>query len=100
MFHGIHATILRLPCALVAEFIVYESGKRLKNHVIRVDHGLNDVQCMVKCVEHKQCRSYNINTNNLICEISSKAHADEGAHLANDPEWVYRSTDFSSKLVS
>ena len=79
---------------------MHESGKRLRNHVIRVDHGLNDVQCMVKCVEHKRCQSYNINTNDLICEINSKAHIDEGTNLVDDPKWIYKSTDFTSELVS
>ena len=97
---GTNATILRLPCSTIADFSVWHSGKRLKNHVIRTDYGINDVQCMVKCIELKSCRSYNINTKSRICELNGKAHVDDGAKLASDGNWMYRTTNFDSKLVS
>ena len=97
---GTNGTILRLPCSTIADFSVQHSGKRLKNHVIRTDYEINDVQCMVKCIELKTCRSYNINTKNRICELNGKAHVDEGAELASDGNWMYKTTNFDSKLVS
>ena len=68
--------------------------------MIRTDYGITDVQCMVKCIELKSCRSYNINTKNMICELNGKAHVDEGTSLASDGNWMYKTTKFDSKLVS
>eukprot|EP00795_Rhopilema_esculentum_P007212 gene7212-12892_t len=56
-----HATISRLPCDIFAEFRIFSIGKRLTGHVLRTDKGLEDGQCMMKCVEHRKCRSYNLN---------------------------------------
>ena len=62
-------------------------------------NGLQDTECMVKCVENEKCRSYNTNKKDGRCEINGKALADSGAILETDSNWVYKSTDYSSKLV-
>ena len=54
---------------------------------------------MVKCVENEKCRSYNINVKDGTCEVNGKASADNGAILKTDPDWVYKSTDYSLNLV-
>eukprot|EP00795_Rhopilema_esculentum_P007211 gene7211-12891_t len=94
-----NATILRLPCDIFAEFRIFSIGKRLTGHVLRTDKGLEDGQCMMKCVEHRKCRSYNWNVEEKLCELNSKAHADNGTVLADETDWIYKSTDYDNLLV-
>ena len=92
-------SILRLPCKKYADFKVIFKDKRLTGNVLASFYGLQDTQCMVKCVENEKCRSYNINVKDGTCEVNGKASADNGAILKTDPDWVYKSTDYSSNLV-
>ena len=71
----------------------------LKGHVIWKDDGLDDIACMVKCVEHPKCRSYNINKEFLKCELNSKALGDLQVVLTSEPGWLYKSTDYNNTLV-
>ena len=74
-------------------------GKRLFGHVLISFHGLNDTQCMVKCVKNVKCRSYNIHRKDEKCEISGKALGDTNTTLKTASGWVYKSTDYNSTLV-
>ena len=82
-----------------ANFNVIEYGKRLKGNIISRHYGTNDVQCTTLCVQNPQCRSYNINQAKFVCELSSKALADYGTSLADDTEWLYKSTNYKSLWV-
>ena len=95
----VYATILRLPCMKYADFDVFHIDKALIGHLIRIDNGLNDVQCMAKCIEHAKCRSYNIQRDRQICELNDKAFGDVNTQLTDKPGWVYKSTDYNNKLV-
>ena len=92
-------TILRLPCTVFADFNVIHLGKRLLEHVLMSFNGLQDTECMVKCVKNEKCRSYNTNRKDGRCEINGKALADSGTLLKTDPNWVYKSTNYSLNLV-
>jgi len=92
-------TILRLPCTVFADFKISHLGKRLLDHVLMSFNGLQDTECMVKCVENEKCRSYNTNRKDGRCEINGKALADSGTLLKTDPNWVYKSTNYSSNLI-
>ena len=94
-----NGTILRLPCKVLADFNVIHLGKRLLDHVLMSFNGLHDTQCMVKCAENVECRSYNTNRKDGRCEINRKALADSGTVLTTDSNWVFKSTDYSSNLV-
>ena len=96
----LNATVLRLPCMTYADFDVVFINKSLKGYLIRKDEGLNHVQCMVKCIEHAECRSYNTNGHLQMCELNTKAFGDAGTTLSDEPGWVHKSTDYSNKLVS
>ena len=63
-------------------------------------NGLQDIQCMVKCVENVKCRSYNTNTKDGRCEINGKALFDNGITLSTASDWLYKSTNYNSTLVS
>ena len=95
----VYATILRLPCMKYADFDVFHMDKALIGHLIRIDNGLNDVQCMAKCIEHVKCRSYNIQRDKQVCELNAKAFGDVNTQLTVKPGWVYKSTDYNNKLV-
>ena len=93
--------ILRLPCGdIFADFTVFIKDKALNGSVIATISNTNDVQCMVKCVEHHQCRSYNSKIDEKKCELNSKAMGDKDAVLMSKPGWVYKSTDYSTTQVS
>ena len=94
-----YGTILRLPCKTLADFKLYMLGKRLIGNVLMSFNGLQDTQCMIKCIENAKCRSYNTNKEDGRCEINGKAMVDNGTVLATDTNWVYKSTDYSSTLV-
>ena len=83
-----------------ANFNIIEYGKRMKGNVISRHYGTNDVQCTMLCVQNPKCRSYNINQANSLCELNSKAWTDHGTSLADDTEWLYKSTDYKSLWVS
>ena len=99
MFYAVTCTILRLPCMTDANFNVIEDGKRLKGNVISKHYGATNVQCTIFCVQNLKCRSYNINQAKLVCELNSKALADNGTVLVDDKEWQYKSTNYSNLLV-
>ena len=92
-------TILRLPCKTFADFKVYLLGKRLIGNVLMSFNGLRDTQCMMTCIKNVRCHSYNTNRNDGRCEINGKALVDNGTVLVTDPNWMYKSTDYSSTLV-
>ena len=99
IFYAVTSTILRLPCMTDANFNVVENGKRLQGNVISKHYGATNVQCTVFCVQNLKCRSYNINQVQLVCELNEKALADNGTELADDKEWQYKSTNYSSLWV-
>ena len=82
-----------------ANFNVIEDGKRLKGNVISKHYGATNVQCTIFCVQNLKCRSYNINQVKLVCELNSKALADNGTVLVDDKEWQYKSTNYSNLWV-
>ena len=82
-----------------ANFNLIEDGKRLKGNVISKHHGATNVQCTIFCVQNLKCRSYNINQVKLVCELNSKALADNGTVLVDDKEWQYKSTNYSNLWV-
>ena len=96
---SLSGTILRLPCKTIADFDVFHIGKRLLGHVLMSFNGLNDVLCMIKCIENAKCRSYNINTKDGRCEISRKALVDTGTALTIDSDWNFKTTDYKTTLV-
>ena len=100
IFSTIRTTILRLPCTNFAEFKVFHPNKILKGVVLRSETGLNDAQCMVKCIELHKCQSYNININAGICQLNSESERGNVTKLSDAPGWLYKSTDFSDKLVT
>ena len=95
-----HTTILRLPCTTYAEFNVFLINKALKGHVIHRESGLNDVQCMEKCIQFTKCRSYNLNRSLKLCELNAKTLGDNETELSDEHGWIYKSTDYNSKLVT
>ncbi|XP_065060838.1 protein crumbs homolog 1-like isoform X2 [Rhopilema esculentum] len=95
----VYGYMLRLPCKTLADFSIFHKGRRLSDNVLKKDKGLDESQCMMKCVEHRKCRSYNLNVKEKLCELNSKAHADNGTVLAEETDWTYKSTDYSNRLV-
>ena len=97
----VSGTILRLPCMKYAEFNVIHTRKALKGYLLQRDRNTTDVQCMKKCIEHAQCRSYNINRGLKVCELNSKAFPyDATSQLEDELNWMYKSTNFEERLVS
>eukprot|EP00794_Sanderia_malayensis_P017390 gene17390-19132_t len=96
---GVDLTILRLPCGKYANFSISALGKKLQGHVIMEERNTDNVQCTQKCVEQPKCRSYNLNIDEKICQLNSKALIDNNTSLIQQPGWVYRSTDYNYTLV-
>ena len=71
----------------------------LKGFVIKSETGMNDAQCMVKCMELPKCQSYNIKYDAGICQLNSKSEMGSSAKLSDVPGWLYKSTDVNDKLV-
>ncbi|XP_065060448.1 neurogenic locus notch homolog protein 1-like [Rhopilema esculentum] len=93
------STILRLPCQTFAEFTVFHMGKALKGHVIKTERDVDDIGCTRKCVEHHKCRSYNLNVQTKECQLNERRHGENGTQLVDAPGWLYKSTDYSKKLI-
>ena len=72
----------------------------LQGHTLRTETGVSDVGCTEKCVEHKKCRSYNIDLANKVCKLNSKALGDNGTVLVPKSGWIYKSTDYNQTSVS
>ena len=71
----------------------------LKGFVIKSETGVNDFQCMVKCMEVPKCKSYNIKSDAGTCQLNSASESGNLAKLSDAPGWLYKSTDFNDKLV-
>ena len=95
----VYGCILRLPCKTLADFSIVHKGRRLSDHVLKKYKGLDEEQCMIKCVEQRKCRSYNLNAKEKLCELNSKAHVDNGTVLDDETDWIYKSTDYDNRLV-
>ncbi|XP_065067438.1 fibropellin-1-like isoform X3 [Rhopilema esculentum] len=93
------STILRLPCQTFAEFRVFHMDKALKGHVIKTERDVDDIGCTRKCVEHHKCRSYNLNVQTKECQLNERRHGENGTQLVDAPGWLYKSTDYSKKLI-
>ena len=92
--------ILRLPCGdIFADFTIFIKDKALNGSVIATISNTSDVQCMVKCVEHHKCRSYNSKIGEKKCELNSKAIGGKDTVLISKPGWVYKSTDYKATQV-
>ena len=93
--------ILRIPCGdIFADFAIFIKDKALNGSVIATISNTSDVQCMVNCVEHHKCRSYNSKIDEKKCELNSKAIGDKDTVLISKPGWVYKSTDYNATRVS
>ena len=97
---AVHTTILRLPCLKYADFSVYYKNKALRGHLLYRDFAVDDLQCMAKCAQHAKCKSYNINKEKQICELNAKTYGEANTQLSDEEGWLYKSTDYDSKLVS
>ena len=71
----------------------------LKGSVIKSETGMNDVQCMVKCIELSKCQSYNIKIDVGICQLNSKSEGGNATKISDAPGWLYKSTDFNDQMV-
>ena len=92
--------ILRLPCGdIFADFTIFIKDKALNGSVIATINNTNEVQCMVKCVEHHKCRSYNAQNDEKKCELNSKAIGEKDTVLISKPGWMYKSTDYNDTQV-
>ena len=94
------AIILRLPCLDHADFTVVHEHKFLKGSVIAIHRGVTDISCMIKCVEHQKCKSYNIDRASGECQLNSKVVGDADSMLSDGNGWIYKSTDYNETLVS
>eukprot|EP00795_Rhopilema_esculentum_P003145 gene3145-1449_t len=74
-------------------------GKALKGHVIKTERDVDDIGCTRKCVEHHKCRSYNLNVQTKECQLNERRHGENGTQLVDAPGWLYKSTDYSKKLI-
>ena len=71
----------------------------LRENVISEITGATDIECMVRCVKHPQCKSYNMNRNQKICQLNRKALGETGVSLSSMPDWLYKATDNNDTLV-
>ena len=93
--------ILRLPCGTrYADFIIYYKDARLNGPVMQTITGVDDIQCMVHCVEYPFCRSYAINSAFKTCSLFDRRLGDnEKTALISETGWIYKTTDFKATLV-
>ena len=50
-------------------------------------------------MEHHKCRSYNLNVHTKECQLNERRFGENSTQLVDAPGWLYKSTDYSKKLV-
>ena len=100
MLPQIHAEILRLPCTRYASFTVAEPNKKLQETFL-ILHGIDKPQCQYECIMNKQCKTFNINEDEMVCELNDKSTEDErdNAKTVVAAGWTYYSTSYNETLV-
>ena len=95
-----HAEILRLPCTRYANFIVEEPNKKLQEAFLTLQ-GLDKLQCQYECIMNKQCKTFNINEEEMVCELNDKSTEDErdNTTTAVAAGWTHYSTSYNETLV-
>ena len=95
-----HAEILRLPCTKYANFIVEEPNMKLRHTFLTIP-GVDTVQCKYECIKNKQFKTFNINEEEMVCELNDKSTEDErdNTTTAVAAGWTYYSTSYNETLV-
>ena len=72
------------------------TGKRLKNHVIRIHDVTKTDFCGALCYMEPDCASYNFmkrsDTDGYKCELNNSTHEAHNYDLEENPNYVYRGT--------
>ena len=94
------AEILRLTCGGYANFVVEERNMRLQNTFL-VFQGIDKAQCQFECIHNKQCKTFNINEDEMICELNNKSteFRRDNVTTINATGWMYYATSFNESLV-
>ena len=94
------AEILRLDCAIYANFSVKKPNETLQ-HTFLTIAGVDRVQCKYECIMNKQCKTFNINEDEMVCELNNKSTEDErdNTTTAIAVGWTYYSTQYNESKV-
>ena len=94
------AEILRLTCGKYANFIVEERNKKLQNPFLTLN-GIDKVQCQSECIHNKQCKTFNIDEDEMTCELNNKSteFRRDNVTTINATGWTYYATSYKESLV-
>ena len=98
---SVNGRILRLPCMIDAVFDVIFIDKRLQGDSLAVFNSIDDQGCTLKCAENQKCTSYNYQWMEKTCQIFQKhVQQNNSTDLLDDNGWIFKTTNYSNKLVS
>ena len=94
------AEILRLDCAIYANFSVKKPNETLQHTFLTIP-GVGTVQCQYECITNKQCKTFNINEDEMVCELNDKSTEDERDNTTTSVAtgWTYYSTKYNESKV-
>ena len=94
------AEILRLDCAIYANFRVKKQNETLQHTFLTIP-GADTVQCRLECIMNKQCKTFNINEDEMVCELNDKSTEDvrDNAKTVVATGWTYYSTQYNESNV-
>ena len=92
--------ILRLKCENYANFSVEEPNRKLASTFLTFE-GLDKSECQYECIRNKQCKTININEDELRCELNDKSTEDKRDNVTTiiAAGWTYSSTNYNEALV-
>ena len=94
--------ILRLPCQTVAEFSIEKKQYMLEGYVIEEFSNVGLHECYEFCLHNKQCKSVNIEMGDYgLCQLNNASSYDsiDNVQLVRNPNWIFRSTNYSDTKV-
>ena len=94
------AEILRHTCGKYANFAVEERNKRLQNTFFTF-LGIGKVQCQFECINSRECKTFNINEDEMTCELNNKSTEmrSDNVTTINATGWTYHATSYNESLV-
>ena len=100
MLRQAYLEILRLACTRYANFTVEEPNKKLQETFLTL-RGVDKTQCQYECIMNNQCKTFNINEDEMVCEFNEKSTEDERDNVTAvvAAGWTYYSTSYNETLV-
>ncbi len=97
----VESWIIRLTCKTEADFSIGIENFKLTNSLITQISTRDQQECVVECVRHEKCKSFNYKIEGVDenCELNGNIKENAEDNFKAETGWIYFSTNYNTTKV-